>query len=210
MGKKPRKGQDMQDKISLPRSLIDVDDSVLIVIDVQDSFLRKLPLDELEPLVNRICWLMRVATRLNVPTVVTAEDIPKLGGVVPVIAEAMAPESLVLNKMVFGLAEDQDIAAVVEDTGRNTAVLVGLETDVCVAHSALGLLRHGFEVVVVGDATSSPGSGHEVGLERMRRAGVLVSSVKSLYYEWVRTVDRDNDFMDKYGAEIGLPEGVSL
>jgi hypothetical protein len=44
----------------------------------------------------------------------------------------------------------------------------------------------------------------------MRRAGVLVSSVKSLYYEWVRTVDRDNDFLDKYGAEIGLPEGVSL
>ena len=60
------------------------------------------------------------------------------------------------------------------------------------------------------DATSSPGSGHDVGLERMRRAGVLVSSVKSLYYEWVRTVDRENEFMEKYGEEIGLPEGVSL
>jgi nicotinamidase-related amidase len=200
----------MQDKTSLPRSLIDVDDSVLIVIDVQDVFLRKLPLDELEPLVNRICWLMRVATRLKVPIVVTAEDIPKLGGVVPAIAEAMATDSLVLNKMVFGLAEDQGVVAAVEDTDRNTAVLVGLETDVCVAHSALGLLRRGFEVVVVSDATGSPGSGHAVGLERVRRAGVLVSSVKSLYYEWLRTVDRDNDFMDKYGKELGLPEGISL
>jgi nicotinamidase-related amidase len=200
----------MDKKISLPRSLIEVDDSVLIVIDVQDVFLRKLPLDELEPLVNRICWLMRVATRLEVPIVVTAEDIPKLGGVVPAIAEAMAPDSLVLNKMVFGLADDRGVVAAVEDTDRNTAVLVGLETDVCVAHSALGLLRRGFEVVVVGDATGSPGLGHEIGLERMRRAGVVVSSVKSLYYEWLRTVDRDNDFMDEYGKELGLPEGVSL
>jgi nicotinamidase-related amidase len=200
----------MQKEISLPRSLIDVDDSVLIVIDVQEFFLRKLPLDELEPLVNRICWLMRVATRLKVPIVVTAEDIPKLGGVVPAIAQAMATDSLVLNKMVFGLAEDQGVVAAVEDTGRNTAILVGLETDVCVAHSALGLLRRGFEVVVVGDAVGSPGLGHAVGLERMRRAGVLVSSVKSLYYEWLRTVNRDNEFLDEYGEELGLPEGVSL
>jgi nicotinamidase-related amidase len=200
----------MQQKISLPDSLIDVDDSVLVVIDVQETFLARLPGDEREALVNRIGWLIRVAARLKVPVVVTAEDIPRLGGVVPAIAEALPPESFVLNKMVFGLAEDGDIIATVEDTGRGTAVLVGLETDVCVAHSALGLVRGGFQVVVVADATASPGSGHAVGLERMRRAGTLVSSVKSLYYEWIRTVDRDNQFMAKYADEIGLPHRISL
>ena len=193
----------MQDSISLQHSLIEVDDSLLIVIDVQERFLAKLPPEEHEALVDRIRWLMRVAARLNVPIVVTAEDIPKLGGVVPAITEVLPPESFVYNKMVFELGEDQEILAVGKDTGRNTAVLVGLETDVCVAHSALGLIRHGYEVVVVTDATSSPGSGHEVGLERMRRAGILISSVKSLYYEWMRTVDRDNKFIKKHAKQIG-------
>jgi len=190
--------------------LIDVDDSVLIVIDVQEFFLAKLPPQDREQLVVWIGWLIKVAARLNVPIVVTAEDIPKLGGVVPAIVEALPPESPMFNKMVFGLGGNQHIIAAVEDTGRNTAILVGLETDVCVAHSALDLVRCGFEVVIVADATRSPGSGHQVGLERMRRAGVLVSSLKSLYYEWIRTVARDHLFMEKYAQEIGLPPGISL
>jgi len=197
-------------QLSLAHSLIEVDDSVLIVIDVQNFFLAKLPPEERDLLVTRIGWLINVAIRLNVPIVVTAENIPKLGGVVPAIAEALPPDSPVFNKMVFDVAENQHIIAAVQDTGRNTAVLVGLETDVCVAHSALGLSRRGFEVVVVADAAASSGSSHQVGLERMRRAGVLVSSVKSLYYEWIRTVAKDNQFMERYAQEIGLPRGISL
>ena len=200
----------MQPRVTQHESLIDVDDSILIVIDVQDSFLERLPVDVRELLVNRIGWLVSVATRLGVSLVVTAEDIPKHGGVASPIATRLPHETSVLNKMVFGLAEDCQIINAVKRTGRRTAVLVGLETDVCVAQSAIGLLQLGYRVVVVADATGSPGTGHDMGLERVRRAGVLVSSVKSLYYEWIRTVDRAVEFWEKYGAEIGLADGVTL
>jgi len=198
------------DSFSLPDSLIDVDDSVLIVIDVQENFLRKYPAEERELLLSRISWLISVATKLSVPLIVTAEDMPNLGGSASPIADRLPADVHTYNKMIFGLADDPDILAAVKDTGRGTAVLIGLETDVCVAHSALGLVRNGFQVVVVADATGSPANGHQVGLERMRRAGVLVSSVKSLYYEWVRTVDRDNEFSRKYGREIGHPKDIIL
>ena len=190
----------IQARPSLGYSLIDVSDSVLVVIDVQEYFLAKLPSKEAAGLVDRIGWLIDVAIRLNIPIVVTAEDIPTLGGVVPAIANKLPPESFVFNKMAFGLGADGDIVAAVEDTGRNTAILVGLETDVCVAQSALGLVQRGYEVVVAADATSSPGSGYEVGLERIRQAGVLVSSVKSLYYEWIRTVAQDHVFTKRFGS----------
>ena len=52
----------------------------------------------------------------------------------------------------FGLADVPEIVASVEHTGRRTAVLVGMETDVCVAQSALGLLDEDFTVAVVEDA----------------------------------------------------------
>ena len=58
--------------------------------------------------------MIDVGIRLNVPIVVTAEDIPSLGGVVPAIANRLPPESYVFNKMAFGLGADGDIVAAVE------------------------------------------------------------------------------------------------
>jgi hypothetical protein len=100
--------------------------------------------------------------------------------------------------------------AALSSVARKTAVLVGLETDVCVAQSALGLLELGYRVVVVADATCSPGTGHLMGLECVRRADTIVSSVKGLFYEWMRTADKAVTFWEKHGAEIGLPAGVTL
>ncbi len=199
----------METVASLRQSLIEVDDSVLLVIDVQDRFLDKLPVPERRLLVNRIGWLVDAARQLGVPIIATAENVSELGGVIPSIAQRLPAETPVFNKMVFGLAEEREIRGAVAETGRSTAILVGLETDVCIAHSALGLLERGLQVVVVADGTGTPGIGQEIGLERVRRAGGLVSSVKAVYYEWVRTVEGDKQFFDQAGA-ADPPEGVSL
>ena len=115
----------MPNRMSLRNSLIEVDRSVLIVIDVQEFFLVKLPVEQREPLVNRIVWLSGVAAHLDVPLVVTAEDIPKLGSVVPAITEKLPSGSRVHNKMVFGLADDQEILTAVKDTGRDVPLSDG-------------------------------------------------------------------------------------
>jgi nicotinamidase-related amidase len=194
----------------LHHGLIDVDDSILVVIDVQARFLVKLPPDESRALNQRICWLIGVARWLRVPLVVTAEDIPDMGGVDPQIARALPEDTQVHNKLIFGLAGDPAILGALEQTGRRTAILVGLETDVCVAQSALGLLEQGYRVAAVADATGAPGTAHVFGLERMRDAGVIISSVKGLFYEWVRTVERAQRFHAECFGTLGAPEGVRL
>src|SRR3954468_21595542 len=175
----------MPQQLNIQRALIDVDHSVLIVIDVQPPFLDKLPREDGQLLRNRICWLIGVAGWLHVPLVVTAEDIAREGGVDPQVARALPANVQAHNKMVFDLAADPAILMAVAQTGRKIAVLVGLETDVCVAHSALGLLGNGYQVAVVADATGAPGTAHGFGLERMADAGALIVSVKSLFYEWM-------------------------
>jgi nicotinamidase-related amidase len=191
-------------------SLLDADSSLLAVIDVQPPFLDKLPEQERGPLLDRICWLVGVAGWLGVPLVVTAEDIARDGGVDPLLARALPAGTHVHDKLVFDLAADPAILAAVERTGRRTAVLIGLEIDVCVAHSAIGLLARGYQVAVVADATGSPGEAHAFGLERARAAGALVVSVKGLYYEWVRTVERARQFRAEAQPLLGLPDGVRL
>jgi len=188
-------------------SLIDINDSLLIAIDIQPSFVKKENKSENNPLLQRMCWVIKVANWLGVPLIVTAEDIPRTGNVSGEVAEILLPDTKIYNKMTFGLADQPEILEAVQQTQRKTAVLIGYETDVCVAHSALGLMDLGYRVVVVADATGSPGGAHLIGLERIRHAGGIIVSAKSLYYEWVRTVAKALAFED-FGIET--PEGIVL
>lgn len=173
----------------LQRRLVEVDDSLLAVIDIQDSFLDKYPPQQSRDLVERVTWLLCVAELLRVPVVAMAEDIGRAGGLHAAVAAALPSSAPVFDKNAFGLADNPEILAAVEATGRRTAVLVGVETDVCVAHSALGLLGRGYRVAVPRDAVLTTAGDAETGLERMRGAGTLITSVKALYYEWLRTVE---------------------
>ena len=188
-------------------SLLEVDDSILIAIDIQPSFVQKESRGSSNTLLQRMCWVIKVANWLHVPLIVTAEDIPHNGSVSDEVAELLPPGMKIYNKMIFGLAAQPDILETVQGTGRKTAVLIGYETDVCITHSALGLMDLGYRVAVVADATGSPGQAHQIGLERIRGAGGIIVSAKSLYYEWVRTVEKALEFED---LGIETPEGIIL
>ncbi len=196
-------------RLGIKKSLIDVDDCILIIIDVQDHFLAKLPPQRAERLVNRISWLAEVAKMLKVPMVATTEEESRNGPLAVAIAEKLPPGTKVLEKAVYGLAYQKNILDEVIKTGRKTAVLVGLETDVCVAHSAIGLKQKGFEVVVLADLTDSPGDAHDFGLDRIKGAEAVVTSLKGLYYEWIRTVSMCN-VMEGNLRRVGCPDDVGL
>ena len=192
----------------MPNStLIEVEDSLLVVIDIQPSFVEKEAIDGDNALLQRMCWVIKVANWLKVPLVVTAEDIPHVGSVSDEVRELLPPGTDIYDKMTFGLTAQADILKAVQQTGRKTAVLIGYETDVCVTHSALGLIDFGYRVAVVTDATGSPGDAHQVGIDRIRNAGGIILSAKSLYYEWVRTVEKASEF-ESLGIET--PDGMIL
>lgn len=187
-----------------PYSLLEADDSVLVVIDVQDAFLDKLPCQESERLLESICWLTRLALWKHIPLVVTAEESSDQP-LAHELARTLPAGTHVFDKVSFGLAGQPDILAAVERTGRRTAVLAGLETDVCVMQSALGLLEKGYRVAAVADATGSPAPGQEMGLNRMKSAGVVIVDRKGLFYEWLRTIEAVN----RFHAELPDMRGLS-
>jgi nicotinamidase-related amidase len=183
--------------------LLERDDSILIVIDVQPGF------GPPDAVVARIAWLTGVATALGVPVIVTEEDPARNGPTAPGILARAPAGTNAFVKPVFGLADTPEILAAVEGLGRRTVVLVGLETDVCVTHSALGLLDLGYRVAVVTDATGSPGEMHELGLRRIRDAGATLVHAKGVYYEWVRTLDAALAF-EAANPDLTDPPGFSL
>jgi nicotinamidase-related amidase len=192
--------------------LLDRSDSLLIVIDAQPGFYASAAVQD-SAAAGRArdvaAWLAGVAIALEVPVVVTEEDPARNGPTDSAILRRLAPETQAMVKRVFGLADDPEILRAVMATGRRTAVLVGCETDVCVGQSAIGLLDRGYRVLVVSDATFSPGSMHDLGLRRIREQGGEVGHAKGVYYEWLRTLDAARGFEAEH-PDLASPPGFSL
>ena len=179
-------------------SLINVEDSVLVVIDIQDSFLRKYDDLTSQSMLEKVVWLLKIAAHMKVPVVAMAEDIKNTGNLNQAILDTLPLETRVHDKNAFDLAENPAILADIKTTLRNTAILVGTETDVCVAQSALGLMQCGYQVVVLNDAVATTRGDVETGLNRMRDAGAAISSVKAVTYEWLRNVHNTREFFEKF------------
>ena len=192
--------------------LIDRDDCVLVVVDAQDGFYGPHRVDVDRPLMrarlDTAAWICGVAAALGIPTVVTEEDSATNGLTDPTIAAALAT-TVRYDKSVFGAADDPQIDAAVGQTRRGTIVVVGMETDVCVTHSALGWAARGRRVMVVRDAVYSAGGADEVGLRRLEQEGVILMSAKQVYYEWLRTLAAVRAF-DAAHPDLANPPGFSL
>lgn len=189
------------------------DDCVLVLIDAQPGFYGpdRADVDRQAHVaaLARCAWVAAVAAALDIPIVVTEEDPATNGPTASEITAVLPMGTPVFDKKVFGADDDPEIDAAVRGHGRGTVVLVGTETDVCVAHSAMGWRGAGLRVVVVHDAVHSAGEGHRNGLNRLWQDRIELVSAKELYYEWLRTLPAVRDF-DAHHPELASPPGFSL
>ncbi len=156
--------------------------SVLVVIDIQDRLLAKIP--TATALVRNTSFLLDAAALLGVPAVGT-EQYPKgLGPTTAEIARRLpaAPPA----KTAFSCCGAAGFLADLRGLGRSSAVLAGMETHVCVMQTALDLLDAGFTVFLPVDALASRTAlDTEAALRRMERAGAIPTSAEAVAFEWV-------------------------
>ncbi|MEI6374488.1 MAG: isochorismatase family protein [Actinomycetes bacterium] len=192
---------------------IDVADSALLIIDAQPDFYPPTRADvdheAKERALDRMGWVTGVAAGLKVPIVVTEEDSATNGTTAPQITRYLSLEVSAFSKNVFGAADNPDIANALATLARPCIVIIGMETDVCVMHTALSLRERGYRAVVVFDAVFSAAAAHGYGLARLRQEGVELVSAKELYYEWLRDLPSVRAF-DAAHPELTSPPGFSL
>jgi nicotinamidase-related amidase len=162
----------------------------LLVIDVQPSLMAAVAGGEI---VAANCGqVMEAARILGVPTVVTVQNRDKLGEPVAQVAERIPAGATALNKMTFSCMGDEAIHQTVRALGRRQALICGLETHVCVCQTALDLLASGAQVHVAADAVSSRLEANRLAaLDRMRSAGVVISTVEMAIYEMLERAGTD-------------------
>lgn len=157
-------------------------DSMLVVVDVQDKLLAKMP--TAATLVRNVSFLLDAANILGVPAVGT-EQYPK--GLGPTTAEITRrlPAGLP-PKTAFSCGGAAGFLADLRATGRPNVVFCGMETHVCILHSALDLLDAGFVVFLPVDAVSSRYAvDHDSSIRRLERAGVVPTTAEAVAFEWL-------------------------
>jgi len=166
-----------------------IDRSCVLVIDVQE---RLLPLIRHARRVTRSCRRLLEGARIFSVPVLATEQYPK--GIGPTDADVAAClqrcEASVLEKPTFSAWEHEPVRNALLAVDRPQVVIAGIEAHVCVQQTALDLRSRDYEVFVCADAVGSRGPlDCGVALDCMRQAGVFVTGVESVLFEWCHRCD---------------------
>jgi nicotinamidase-related amidase len=179
------------DYSEIARRSLEADLCALIVVDIQEKLLP--PIYQKELLVRNSKLLIRLAGILKIPTLMTTQYAKGLGNTVPEIA-SLLPETQAIDKQMFSCFGSDVFCSVLKRLPghRNTVLLCGMESHICVTQTALSALREGYLVHVASDAVSSRAEWNwKIGLERMRAAGAVISSTEMIMYELLRASNAD-------------------
>lgn len=185
------------------RRALDPAECALIVIDIQEKLLP--PIFERERVVKNSQLLIRAAGILKIPTIATTQYARGLGETVSDVKSLLPSEPI--DKQMFSCFGSDVFCSILKgvphaspepsrrvspglrDVGRrNTVLLCGMESHICVAQTALAALRDGYLVHVASDAVSSRTEWNwKIGIDRMRAAGAVISSTEMIIYELLRS-----------------------
>jgi len=160
------------------------EDAVLLIVDIQDKLAAVMK--EKDAVVRNNLHLIALAKMLGMPVMVT-EQYPKgLGTTVPEIREAL-PVYQPVEKMTFDCCGQPAFLGELKGRGKNTVILTGMETHICVLQTCLGLLQGGINVHVVRDAVCSRTEGNwNTGIEFMRDAGAVVTCTETVLFQLLK------------------------
>ena len=163
------------------------EDTLLVVIDMQEPFLRGI--HDRERLVQNVRLLIEAAAVLQVPVIPTVQYAERMGGVVPEITQAFRDFTACrpVDKMCFSCTGAAGFLDGITASGRRQLLLCGVETHICVSQTALDLASQGYQVHVAADAVSARSlEKHKLGMERMRDSAVLPCAAEAAVYELLR------------------------
>jgi len=165
---------------------LDPERAALVVIDFQEAFRKAVPV--FDDVAGAAGVLVEGAKAVGIPVVAT-EQYPKgLGHTVPEVAEYLPEGVAPIEKLCFSAVEAEGF----DLGGRDQALVCGVETHVCVSQTALDLLATGVDVHVAVDAVGSRSKQNwRLGLEKIERAGAMLSSVEMALFELVRRAGSD-------------------
>ena len=167
-------------------SLIEREDSLLVIVDMQERLFPVMA--EKEALKDQVVKLARFSKIVGLPVIVTEQE--KLGTTLPEIKEALASVPPI-PKVDFNCFGCEAFGKRVQELDKRTLILCGIEAHICVAQTGL-YAASDYQVHVVADAIASRSpENRRIAMERMSQRGITITSTEMVIYELLRKAGTD-------------------
>ena len=169
--------------------LINTDDTVVVVVDMQEKILPVI--ENGAALIQSVQRFVEGARILSVPVYFT-EQYPKgLGKTIDCLDIETTEASgspRVFEKTMFSFRESKTLLGELSNCKAYNLVIVGIEAHICVLQSALDAVAEGYNVFVCADAVGARRE-HDraIALRRLEASGVTLTTVESALFELCET-----------------------
>jgi nicotinamidase-related amidase len=165
--------------------------TTVVVVDVQEKLASAMP-EAAMASVLRAATVLVEASRLLGARLVATEQYPKgLGPTVAPLREKLASAGVpVLEKLDFAAPAAKGFQAAFGEP--RTAVVLGMESHVCVYQTVRELASRGLDVHVPLDGVASRREDHRVaGLDLARAAGATITTMETIVFDWLERAGSD-------------------
>ena len=173
--------------------LLTSENSALLLIDYQPGLVEGTRSIDREALINNVVALAKAAKLFDLPIVLSTIGVGA-GYQEETIEElrAVLPDVKPIDRSAVNAWEEAGFRAAVEATGRRKLLIAALWTEVCLVFPALDLLRDGYEVYAVSDASGGTSiDAHERGMQRVVQAGAVPVTWEAIMAELGRLYKGD-------------------
>lgn len=165
--------------------MLNTTNSMVLMIDVQEKLVKATGAD-VEA--QNAAKMIAAANILGLPVLVS-EQYPKgLGSTVANVSENFTENTKVIEKSAFSILKEENALETIKSYGKKQVILFGIETHICVLQTALELIKNGFEVYLIKNASKSRQEfEHLSGIDVMKSAGVNVVTLEITLFELLET-----------------------
>jgi len=155
----------------------------LHIVDPQERLMNQIY--EADRVVESIMKMVHCSKILELPVIANTQYKKGLGAYVPEL-EVLMKDIPRPDKTEFNAVANPATKALISNlpTAVNTAILVGVETHICIYQTALGLQELGITPWIVADGVSSRSeTDSNLGLARLQSVGAAVGPAEMIIYE---------------------------
>lgn len=169
----------------LHQNTLQLTQSVLAIIDMQDAFRSKIP--HFAELAARIALMVQGARQLGLPIVVT-EQYPKGLGHTALEIVSVLPESVaIIEKTTFSSCGSEQFRSQLERAAAKQVIVCGIEAHICVNQTVHDLLANGFQVHLLTDCIASRNlNDRKAATRKMQMSGAIPCSIEMALFELMR------------------------
>ena len=172
---------------------LDPKECAVLVIDAQEKLAAAMPAAQMSELTRAANVLLEAAELLGARVIATEQYPAGLGPTIAPIAERLARlHAAPIEKITFSACDSTEFERAFAASGARRAIVIGMETHVCVFQTVRELAARGVDVFVPIDGVASRRDDHRAaGIDLCRAAGATVTTMETVVFDWLRRAGTD-------------------